>query len=97
MSFRKLCIDADRALRRMPPPDLPDRWDSMSVGSLWQAVNDPRRYGTPKVTINAILHAVRSRGIAALKEPATAERLARCDDAAKVEIRRRMSRLLEIA
>jgi hypothetical protein len=37
---------------------------------------------TPEVTVEAIRHAVRTRGLAALKEPAIRERLLRCDEAA---------------
>jgi hypothetical protein len=41
---------------------------------------------TPKATVEAIKQSVRERGVAALKEPATRERLSRCDDAAHAEI-----------
>jgi hypothetical protein len=41
---------------------------------------------TPNATVEAIKQAVRERGVAALKEPATRERLSRCDDAAHAEI-----------
>jgi len=43
---------------------------------------------TPNATIEAIKQAVRDGGVAALKEPATRERLSRCDDAAHAEIGR---------
>jgi hypothetical protein len=96
MSFWKLCTAADRAMRRMPAPDLPDGWDdTMSVGSLWDALNDPRRHATPKATVEAILYCVKKRGSAALKEPVNIERLARCDDKARAEIRLRAAKLLE--
>jgi hypothetical protein len=95
MSFWKLCTAADRALRRMPAPDLPDGWDSMSVGSLWDALNDPRRHQTPQSTVEAILYCVKERGSTALKEPANIERLKRCDDKARAEIRLRAAKLLE--
>jgi len=39
------------------------------------------------------MHAVRERGMAALKEPAIAARLERCDVAAKTEIERRIASL----
>lgn len=41
---------------------------------------------TPATTIEAIKWSVRDRGIAALKDSASRERLARCDDAARAEI-----------
>ena len=47
---------------------------------------------TPQTTIEAICYAVRERGLDALKEPATIERLSRCDDTAQAEIRRRIAR-----
>jgi hypothetical protein len=51
------------------------------------------RLPTPQVTIEAVMYAVRSRGLAALKEPATVERLSRCDVAAMAEIERRIANL----
>jgi hypothetical protein len=39
------------------------------------------------------MHAVRERGIAALKEPAIAVRLERCDATAKTEIEQRIADL----
>jgi hypothetical protein len=50
--------------------------------------------GTPKSTIEAILHAVRTRGVAALKEPPNIERLSRCDGEARNEINKRIARLI---
>jgi hypothetical protein len=43
---------------------------------------------TPLTLVEAIKQSVRDRGIAALKAPATGERLSRCDDAARMEIDR---------
>jgi hypothetical protein len=97
MSFWKLCHAADQVQRLTPPPDLPDGWDSMSVGSLWDALNDPARYATPQATIEAVVYVVRTRGTAALTEPATIERLQRCDDRAKAEINRRIAALEKVA
>lgn len=61
-----------------------------SLDAMWNALNDPRRWPTPKATIDAILFCVRERGASALSEPANVERLSRCDAAARVEINRRM-------
>jgi len=58
--------------------ELPKNWDRMSVGALWNALNDPARHPTPQSTIDAIIYCVRTRGIAALKESANEERLSRC-------------------
>jgi hypothetical protein len=52
---------------------------------------------TPQATIEAIMYGVRARGVAALKEPANAERLRRCDAAARAEINRRIAALQQLA
>jgi hypothetical protein len=70
--------------------DLPN---NLSVGALWQQLNDPRRWPTPPSTVEAICRCVRERGIEALKEPANVDRLARCDEAARAEINRRVAQL----
>jgi hypothetical protein len=48
---------------------------------------------TPEVTVQAILLDIRERGLAVLKEPATRERLARCDSAARGRINRCIAKL----
>jgi hypothetical protein len=67
----------------------------MPVDALWNALNDPARHATPQSTIEAVLHSVRARGLAALKEPANEERLSRCDEAAMKQIRDRIERMRE--
>jgi hypothetical protein len=59
----------------------------------WAELNDPRNRPTPQVTIEAILYSVRERGLGALKEPETKERLESCDAAAQAEIERRIAKL----
>jgi hypothetical protein len=49
---------------------------------------------TPEVTVEAILHCVRERGLPALKEPVNIERLLRCDEAAKEQIDERIAKLI---
>jgi hypothetical protein len=66
----------------------------VSFEQAWFEVNDPQARPTPQVTIEAILHCVRERGLAALKEPANLERLARCDAAAKAQIDQRIGKLM---
>ncbi len=73
--------------------DLPENWDVLSLDALWNNINDPRRYATPQSTIEAILYCVRSRGLAALKEPGNEERLSRCDEAAMKQIHERIERM----
>jgi hypothetical protein len=54
------------------------------------------RRPTPRSTIDAILYCVRTRGLAALKEPANLERLRRCDAKVQAEIDRRIDKLFEL-
>jgi hypothetical protein len=49
---------------------------------------------SPQTTIEAIIHSVRERGVAALKESANIARLLACDDEAKTEINERIARLI---
>ena len=58
----------------------------------WDHIRRQRR--TPQTTIEAIMYTVRTRGVAALREPANIERLSRCDGAAKDEINQRIARLI---
>jgi hypothetical protein len=41
---------------------------------------------TPRVTVDAVLYSLAQRGLKALQEPATIERLSRCDKAALAQI-----------
>jgi hypothetical protein len=64
----------------------------MSLGALWDYLNRPRK--ASQTTIEAVVHSVRERGIAALKEPANIARLLTCDDDAKTKINERIARLI---
>jgi hypothetical protein len=64
-----------------------------TLGALWERLNKPSRHPTPQSTIEAILFAVRERGLDALKEPANKERLSRCDQAARAQIEKRIDTL----
>jgi hypothetical protein len=66
--------------------------DNVSLDRAWAELNDFRNRPTPKATIEAVMHAVRERGLTALKVPVTAERLERCDAAAKAEIEQRIAK-----
>jgi hypothetical protein len=50
---------------------------------------------TPQSTIEAIMYSVRERGLIALNEPASRERLATCDPAARSQINTRIAKLTE--
>jgi hypothetical protein len=67
--------------------------DNVSIERVWANLNDPRNRSTPEATIETVMHAVRERGLAALKEPATAERLEGCDASARAEINKRIEKL----
>jgi hypothetical protein len=87
---RPLIIEIDperlKRLRRLMRP-------GVTLEQAWNEINDPRNRPTPNVVIEAVMLAVRERGLAALKESATVERLARCDAAARAEINRRIEKL----
>ena len=67
--------------------------DDVSVEAAWNELNDPSRRPTPQVTIEAVMLAVRERGLKALQEPDMLERLSRCDDAARRQINERIEKL----
>jgi hypothetical protein len=50
---------------------------------------------TPQSVVEAIMYSVRARGLTALEEPDSQERLSRCDDAAREQIKRRFAKLRE--
>jgi hypothetical protein len=68
-------------------------WNTMSIDALYRALNSFR--ATPQTTVEAIMPAVRERGLAALEEPANVKRLARCDQVARRQINERITRLYE--
>ena len=74
-------LDAETEIRRLA--DINADWDDIR-----------RQQRTPQTTIEAIMCTVRTRGVAALKEPANIERLSRCDGAAKDDINQRIARLI---
>lgn len=44
--FCQACREADRIAARRPKPDhnLPQNWETMPFGALWECLNDPRRH-----------------------------------------------------
>jgi hypothetical protein len=66
--------------------------DDISLDRAWHELNDPRRRPTAQIAVEAILHAVRERGTAALKERENVERLSRCDEAALAQIDARIAK-----
>jgi hypothetical protein len=49
---------------------------------------------TPQTLVETIMFSVRDRGVAALEEPQSIERLSRCDRAARSQINDRIAKLL---
>jgi hypothetical protein len=68
-------------------------WNTMSIDALYRTLNT--RSSTPQTTVEAIMVAVRERGLAALEEAANVERLVRCDQVARRQINERITRLYE--
>ena len=91
---RTLLVEFDptelKPLRRLLSNDV-------SLDGACRELNALENRPTPQVTVEAIFHAVRERGLDALKEPTTRERLARCDAAALAEIDRRITKYKERA
>jgi len=58
----------------------------------WE-INDPSNRPTPAVVVEAVMLAVRERGLERRKEPTTVERLQRCDAVARAEINQRIQEL----
>jgi hypothetical protein len=69
--------------------------DNISLDTTYRELTDPCDRPTPRFTVEAVMLTVRERGVAALKEPANIERLARCDAAAKVQIDRYIKKLID--
>jgi hypothetical protein len=66
--------------------------DSVNIDRAYREINANRP--TPQVTIEAVVVAVRERGVKALTEPDMLRRLGGCDKAARDEINRRVAALL---
>jgi hypothetical protein len=81
-TFERACRGADRRAAARPRDADLDRLrqlldDKVTLPAAWAAMF--RNRPTPEVTAEAIKQAVRDRGLAALKEPATRARVQRCD------------------
>ena len=38
---------------------LPENWDEMSIGELWEKLNDPERHGVAQSTLDAAVYLIR--------------------------------------
>jgi hypothetical protein len=59
--FCQMCCEVDRkpVAQRRRQHDLPPNWDTMSVGALWDWLNDPRRYAPPKSVVDAFHYLIK--------------------------------------
>jgi hypothetical protein len=57
-SFWQKCAEADRRVTRRQD-DLPATWETMSVGALWNRLNDPRRHPIPKSIIDTFQYLIK--------------------------------------
>jgi hypothetical protein len=94
-------ISLDDAFNPLIEPFLQIIGDDLVDAYLWERwerdyrpppPRQPERRPTPQATIEAVLYSVRERGVAALSDPENVERLARCDQAAKDQINRRIEK-----
>jgi hypothetical protein len=81
-AFDRLCREADRkaaAVKKNPKLERLRELmaDDISLERAWHELRDRRP--TPEMTIGAVKQAVRDRGVAALSEPSTQDRLQKCD------------------
>jgi hypothetical protein len=67
----------------------------MSTPASSRCFSHTNRSVTPQTTVEAIIWAVRDRGLAALREASNVERLLRCDPVARRQINERITRLIE--
>src|SRR5262249_153336 len=88
----KLCATV-RASQSPGPAFSFGDWNTMSIDALYRALNT--RGSTPQATVEAIMVAVRKRGLAGLKDPPNVGRLARGDQATRAQINRSIARLIE--
>ena len=84
----KVCATARASQSSGPAFSVVD-WNTISIDALYRALNNPR--ATPQTTVEAIMLAVRERGLAALEEAANVECWVRCDQVARRQINKRIT------
>jgi hypothetical protein len=61
----------------MSGPSLPNGWETMPLGALWEKLNDPKRWPyAAQSIVDAVIYELRTHGVAQLAKPATRARLA---------------------
>src|SRR5262249_31964673 len=89
----KACTQLSRHYSQPHPRSSAGGRNEGSIDAIYRDLNKPS--AIPQTTVEAIMVAVRERGLAALKDAANVERLARCDQATRAQINQRIARLIE--
>jgi hypothetical protein len=96
-TFAKLCREADEKQRRKLPDPRLERLrrlmdDDVSIERAWHEINHPTDRAAAS-TVEALMLALRERGVAALAEPAVRQRLAQLDEEQVVKVGDRLQAL----
>jgi len=89
----KACTQLSEHYNQPHPRSSLGERNETSIDALYRDLNKPN--ATPQATVEAIMVAVRERGVAALKDAANVERLGRCDQVTRAQINQRIARLIE--
>jgi hypothetical protein len=89
----KACTQLSEHYNQPHPRSSLGERNETSIDALYRDLNKPN--ATPQATVEAIMVAVRERGVGALKDAANVERLVRCDQVARRQINERITRLYE--
>src|SRR6516164_986641 len=89
----KACTQLPGHYSQLHPRSSLGERNEISIDAPYRELNKPS--ATAQTIVEAIMGAVRQRGLAALKDAANVERLARCDQAARAQINQRIARLIE--
>jgi hypothetical protein len=88
------------SLHRGAPPataaslNLPKNWETMSLGALWEALNDPKRWPhAAQSIVDAVAYELRTYGVPQLAKPATQARLA---DLSSAQLRAVIAQLIRL-
>lgn len=85
---------SQRQRERILDHDLPRNWDTMSVGALWDRLNDPRRRrDAPQSTYDALLFELSRHGVSRLAEANCQRRLA---DLSTTQLREMIAALMRL-
>ena len=90
----KACTQLSEHYNQPHPRSSLGERNETSIDALYRDLNKPN--ATPQATVEAIMVAVRERGVAALKDAANVERLGRCDQVTRAQINQRLARLIEL-